>query len=223
MLLTGLGSSGCPAPVVVEAAAEDPGPRPVHDALVAEGDRGGLNQEQVEQAFASLEPAMASCIAEGTARVAALGGRCTIALRIAADGSVESVHLSESTLGDRQTERCILDAVRGRPWPRPLGGVGEAEHQLQVEPASAVTSWKRQPSAASSRALMKSFWPCLKGVRGRFRATFYLRPDGHVLAAGVAAPNSAAADKSDCIVDALRRQSFGRQRSRLTKGTLTIP
>jgi hypothetical protein len=71
--------------------------------------------------------------------------------------------------------------------------------------------------------LLRSVGKCLRRSRGRFTATVYLRRDGSVLSVGVAPPSAAAEEKADCVAEALHKVKFGKQRSRVTKGTFTVP
>jgi hypothetical protein len=215
---------GCGASSTETAAAPEPTiVRVASTGIAAEGDVGGLSQEDVETAFESLGPAVQRCAEQGLARIDALAGSCTIALRIARDGSAHWAYMKESSLGDRDTERCILDAVRARKWPKPLGGEGEALHSFNIDSSVPVTVWEGDHVRSVRGLLARSVSRCMRRGRGRFTATVYVRRDGSVLSAGVAPPSAAAEDKADCVADALHKVKFGKQRSRLTKGTFQIP
>lgn len=216
-------STGCAAGPAETVAAPTPTVEPERPPdIVAEGEVGGLNEEDVETAFQSLQPEIVRCVEQGMTRIEGLGGSCTVALRITREGGARWAYLKESTLGDRETERCILDAVRVRSWPKPLGGEGEAEHSFVIEGLVPTTKWDWNRVRPMRRALDRATWPCLGRTRGRFNATLYLRWDGHVLGAGVATSSAVAEEKSDCLADALRTLKLGKQRSRLTKVTFRV-
>ncbi len=187
-----------------------------------EAQRGGMNQEEVERTFFALQPEVQACLERGSARLEPLGGSFTVTLRIKLDGSVRSAYLSSSTLGDRESERCVLRAASAAAWPRPKSGEGEVSHTYTFDGMVEVHTWdgKRMRSAMST--IMKKLWKCVSGVRGRFTATVYVRGDGRVMSAGVAPPSAAAEEKSDCIAETLTTFNFGRQPRRVSKVTFPI-
>lgn len=217
------GLVACAGAAAEQPPAEEGKRRPAGPAMVVEGETGGLNQHDVESAFLSLHPKVERCIAQGMERIGALGGTFKVTMRIAPDGTAHSVFLSESTLGDRDTESCILDQIRAKSWPEPLGGDGIAEHEFAVdaqEPAAALDSDDFRPAM---RFIRRKVHPCLRRVRGRFVATLYISRSGQVRAAGIAPPSPEGEEQADCVAEALRKFNFGRQRSRLSKVTFAVP
>ena len=64
-----------------------------------------------------------------------MGGAVTFFIAVNLDGTVKDAHLEQSTLGDRETEKCLIDVLRGQKWPRPIGGkVGEARNSMDLDP-----------------------------------------------------------------------------------------
>jgi hypothetical protein len=184
------------APVEVHGQARERPPE-------TDGEIGGLSGDGYEEAFAELEQSFAGCVRRRASELDVLGGYLRLRLRVDRSGAPKWAYLAESTLGDRETERCVLDLVKARRWPRPLSGDGIAEKTLSVDPAV-------QPAPLRASQLGGAVWRaralsqhCRRGIKGRFTATAYVDPDGQVLAAGVAAPSEAGEDASDCIVDAV--------------------
>ena len=191
--------------------------------MVVEGETGGLNQHDVESAFMALHPKVERCIVDGMDRIGALGGTFKVSMKIDPDGTAHSVFLSESNLGDRDTESCILELIRAKTWPRPLGGDGLAEHEFAVdalEPAAELDSDELRPAM---RSIRRKVHPCVRRVRGRFVATMYISRNGQVRGAGIAPPSAAGEERADCVAEALRKFNFGRQGSRLSKVTIALP
>src|SRR5262245_50274399 len=98
-------------PVVAAPAptteAIDPGPTSM------EAEIGGMNEDAMDDAFNALGSPLQRCLEDGLSRVNELGGHFKLSLRIDRQGSTKWVYLSESTLGDRETEKCVLDLARG--------------------------------------------------------------------------------------------------------------
>ncbi len=182
-----------------------PTPRPAYDTGPTSygSEVGGLSQEDVEEQLASMQPAFLRCVRASSHAITWLGGQVGIRMRLAPSGRVRWVYLTESTLGDRDTERCLLDTIRGRTWPRPLSGDGLAHTSFEVEPSEAPSSWPRFKAAAIAQRAREATRACRNGVEGSFVATVYVAPQGHVLSAGVAPPDERGEAASDCIVQAL--------------------
>jgi len=222
-LIAPLGCDGAPAPKApvtdeIVVADEAPAPKATFTQQV-----GGMNQEAVEKSFARLQKSVIRCLERGSSRLEGLGGTFTLNLRIAMDGSVRWVHLSSSNLGDRQSERCILDAAASRSWPQPKGGEGEINHTYTVDAAVPVHVWQAKRLRTAMPEIRKKVWKCFGGARGHFETTLYIKQSGRVASAGVAPPRHEDDEKVDCLVDVLTGLSFGWQRQKLTKVTFTLP
>jgi hypothetical protein len=189
----------------------------MHDATPAidrgptsyEGDIGGLSQEDVEEQFAALRPRLIDCVRRASARLSWLGGRVSLKMRTDRSGNVRWVYLADSTLGDRDTERCVLRVVQSRTWPRPLSGEGLAQTSFDVDPSEAPLALPSYKTALLAQRARAATSKCRKGIVGAFQATAYVGPAGEVLAAGVAPPDERGEGASDCIAEALRDVRIG--------------
>jgi len=210
--------ASAPAPILRDA-------EPVHEkvdrgAASMESDIGGLNEEAMDRAFASLE--VQRCLTEGSSRLSAIGGKFKLRLRINRDGGARWAYLSESTLGDRATEKCVIDLARGKSWPRPLGGEGLADKAFEIDaPAAPVLLEEKRMLVDVARARAAAA-RCRRGVSGSFFATVHVRPDGRVTAAGVAPPSERGEDVADCVVDAIRKLRFRPSAPRAAKVSFEI-
>lgn len=184
----------------------DPGPSSF------EAEIGGMDEYAVNEAFNALAPDFARCVARGSEELATLGGHAEIALRVRRDGRIRWAYLRDSTLGDRDTERCVLDLVRSTRWPRPLSGEGLADSSFDVEP-------RTEPAVVDARRVGRGVVRarnqtdgCRRGVRGTFRATVHLADDGRVVAAGVAPPSEEGESVADCVAESIEGMYFGFRR-----------
>lgn len=191
-----------------EAQAVDRGPTSY------EGDVGGLSEEDVDARFVALKPSIDACLFAGTVRNETFGGRFVIALRIDRAGHVRHAHLSESTLGDRQAERCVLDVVREATWPKPLSGEGLASKSFEVDPATPPAELRAERFRGAVRAATQRAAAC---GDGGFVATAYVGPDGVVASAGVATHEPEGEAAADCVADAVSGVRFGGARGRVGK------
>jgi len=178
-------------------------------ATHVEGELGGMNEEAVASKFESLKDPIFACVTDGAARVKELGGHFAISLRIDREGGVKTAYLAESTLGDRATERCVLDVVRKATWPKPLGGEGIAKRSFDVDAGVEPFAAKADRIKPAIAKLAQKINACKSGGRGHFVATAYVKPNGKVKSAGVAPPNADAEQASDCVVEAIQSLRLG--------------
>lgn len=173
---------------------------------------GGMSEEKVDAAFKKVLGSLESCLNRGTERVEFLGGSVSFFLQVDANGKVDESYLEHSTLGDRETEKCMLSAVRGRTWPKPVGGMhGLARKSFDFDPPNDVrppVEWDSEQVKSALKKLSDKLDECRDGVSGPFEATAYVSAEGRVLAAGVTPPNAAGERAVDCLVSAIREGSF---------------
>jgi len=115
-----------PAPTVEAPAVE----APVAEAPVVRQELGSIDDGAVGATFTKIGPQLETCHAEGRARVGALAGDVAIFVRVDAHGAAKYAYFESSTLGERDTEKCILDLVAQTTWPAPTGGEAEIRHSL---------------------------------------------------------------------------------------------
>jgi len=209
-----------PRAVIADAA---PVPEKVDTGPTSmESEIGGLNEEAMDKAFASLD--VNRCVAQSGDKLDQLGGELRLKMRIDRRGSARWAYLSRSTLGDRDAEKCVLDLVRARSWPRPLGGEGVAEKEFVVDPRTEPQALEERRTLVPIALARAEAGKCRHGVRGSFFATVYVRADGQVVTAGVAVPSEQGEDVADCMVEAVRKIRFrgGSSSSRPTKLSFEI-
>lgn len=225
--LLGCGANQTAQPIAVPATPEPDdgfrmGPMPTSYG----SEIGGLSQEDVEEQFQSLQPSFARCVSRASSGASWFGGRVSVRMRLDPAGHVRWAYLTDTTLGDRDAERCLLDIIRSRTWPRPLSGDGLAESTFEVEPGEAPDSWPRFKASALASRAREATRSCWETVEGKFTATAYVEPDGRIIAAGVAPPDEEGEAVSDCIAGALedlRVSHLTRGQQSTAKVSFTLP
>jgi hypothetical protein len=228
LLATGLLSAACggaePAPKTANDRPElstDEGPR-----ISASSEIGGMNEDAVDDAFKSSVGSLQRCVDKGATRVEFLGGSASFFLKINREGKVDQAYLEHSTIGDRTTERCMLDALRAKSWPKPVGGEhGLARKSFEFDPPNDVrppTFWEQNDAAPGLKKIASDLGACKDGRQGAFEATLYVDTDGKVLAAGVAPPDEDSEAAVDCLVGVLESASFPSPGSWPAKVTLNL-
>jgi hypothetical protein len=172
---------------------------------------GSIDQREVEKTFAKLQGPLEKCHVQGRDRVEYLSGDVKIFLRIDGAGKVRWSHFEDSSLGDHETEKCIMQVFTSAQWPKPEGGEAEVRHGFGWGPGGerAPTSWgpdKVTKAVDDSKDAQKELGKCKAGVKGDFKVTAYVEPDGkngkfHGI--GVVPPSKEAASQIECVVKAL--------------------
>ena len=189
---------------VEKQAIDDP------SKLIYEAEVGGLPEEAMQHAFVSFHAPVEACLNAGYERVSILGGHFKMALKIDRAGKAKNAFLVESTLGDRDTEKCILDAARQRDWPHAVGGDGLADTSFDIDPPKEHMTWDAKKVKPAVMQARESTRKCRRGIDGGFTATAYVRADGRVFSAGLATPNAEGEGVADCMVEVIRKLRFGR-------------
>ena len=186
---------------------------------------GGLDETKVNAIFESSLSRLEGCLQQGSSRVEFIGGSVSFFVKIDVSGKVEATYLEKSTLGDRDTEKCMLDAIRAKSWPRPVDGdIGLARKSFDFDPPNDV----RPPSDYDQEHLNKALekisgkLASCKNGRGSYEATIYVATDGSVLAAGATPPDETGEESVDCLVSTLKSASFPSPGSWPAKVTFTL-
>jgi hypothetical protein len=177
----------------------------VKPGLKMKSELGSVDPDAVTRAFHALDDKFGDCQKQGLDRVEVLAGSLKFFLRIGDDGSARWAYFEESDLGDRDTEKCMIDAVLGARWPKPDGGDAEARYTMDL-PAQGrpATDWNSDKVAAALGKAGDAIDQCKAGAGG-FKGTIYVGPGGKVLAAGVAVSSKDAAGHADCVAKVLAK------------------
>jgi len=140
---------------------------------------GSIDERAVQQTFDRLQTKIEVCHKQGRDRVEYLAGDVKVFLRVASDGHVKYSYFEDSTVGDRDTEKCILDVFGATNWPKPEGGEAEVRNGFGWSGGSerAPARW---PAEKVTNALgaegRHAIDECKSGVSGDFRVTAYVEP-----------------------------------------------
>ncbi len=187
---------------------------------------GALNEAQVTSAFQKASDVMLGCLKRGADRLPYLSGAIKVYVRVDGAGRVKYTYLKRSTLGDLETERCMLDALRKQSWPAPVGGKeGYAENELTFDPPDRVrlpVSWSESDAGKNVAAMRGVLSDCAKSASsGKLSATIHVETDGSVLSVGVAGEEPGTEQASGCVekgLKAIKLSSPGSFAAKLTIG-----
>jgi hypothetical protein len=230
VIALGAGAAGCstPPPPVAAPTSEAPkAERPVRQSVTVQAEIGALDEEGTRKVFASASRALGACFARGSERVPYLAGDVRFYVRIDREGRARYVYLAESSIGDRETEECMLRTLRAAAWPAPLGGdEGEARSEFHFEPgggAHPVVAWTAANLGEPYRKARPALTACRRHAgAGPMRATFYVDPEGKPAAIGVSVSDARGEDAAACVIEALRGVTFTSPGESAAKVTIAI-
>ena len=191
-----------------------------------ESEIGGLDETKVKQTFQRSSEKLSACYSKGSQRLPYLSGDVRFVIRIAKDGSARWAFVKDSSLGDRETETCMLAVLKSALWPRPLGGEGLAENSFSFEPGGderPPVAWRPEQLGSSYRNAKGALAQCRRksGTKG-LKATFYVETDGKPAAIGVSSADERGEAAVTCIIDALHGLRFNSPGSYASKVSVTI-
>jgi hypothetical protein len=181
--------------------------RPTRPALQMKSELGSVDPGAVKKVFHELDDKFSDCQKRGVDRVEVLSGGVKFFLRIGQDGSAKWAYLEESEVGNRDTEKCLIDVVLGARWPKPDGGDAEARYgmELPLQSTRPPTDWPSDKVASALGRHGDAIDKCKGGAGASFHATMYVGPGGRVLSAGVVAAAKDTDDQADCLVGVLEK------------------
>ncbi|MGH7327006.1 MAG: AgmX/PglI C-terminal domain-containing protein [Polyangiaceae bacterium] len=146
---------------------------------VVQEELGSIDNDAIDGAFGGIENDIESCLVAGRARVSTLGGDVTVFMRIDTQGHVRWSYLQASTLGDRDTEKCLLDLMSRSQWPAPVGGEAEVTHSFGGDSASrrSPVSWESEKvtfAIDASQPTRRAINQCKHGANGTIDLTGYV-------------------------------------------------
>ncbi|MBX3203930.1 MAG: AgmX/PglI C-terminal domain-containing protein [Labilithrix sp.] len=170
-----------PPPKTEEAVKEEPTRETPSGGPTIEQELGSIDQRAVEKKFDALQAKLETCHKQGRDRVDYLAGDVKVFMRVGKDGRVKYSWFEESTLGDRETEKCILDLFGATDWPKPVGGEAEVRNGFGWPGGSErpPTSWGPEKVIGAlddDKDAKKSVEKCKSGVSGDFHVTAYVEP-----------------------------------------------
>ena len=151
---------------------------------------GSIDEGAVQKTFDRLQTKLEVCHEHGRRKVEFLSGDVKVFLRVGQDGRVRYGYLEGSTIGDRETESCILDVFSRADWPKPQGGEAEIRNGFGWSAGS-----ERQPASWPAEKALNALGPddrkaideCKAGASGTYKVTGYVEP-GEVEAPAVVEP-----------------------------------
>jgi hypothetical protein len=195
------------APVIAPVAEPAP-PPPVPASVRIRGLTGTLNKDDVHQTMEARQNELDACIHESRRRLRLVSGTIKFSFKVDAEGVVEDVHPTESTIGHYTLESCILRVLSETVFPKPDGSASARfDWGLTVEPATARAPDPIEPDVLDKvldKHASEVREACETKKRERFTVTAYINRRGKVVSAGALAEPADAAEKLECVLDGIK-------------------
>ena len=207
-------------------AIDGHGPAPRGRTMSASSEIGALDPHKVTETFSESLGDLQQCLHEGAQRIEFVGGEIGFFLKIDETGRLSHAHAELTTIGDRQTEKCMLDALRDRSWPPPEGGkTGLARNSFAFDMPNDVrapTPWDGDRVSDTLRDLSDDLDECKSGTNGSFTATMYVGTRGEPMGVGMSPPDEDGESAVDCLTEVLLGASYPSPGSWPAKVTFTL-
>jgi hypothetical protein len=179
------------------------------DGAQMTGLMGTIPRHEVENTLNPRMGRFSRCFEHRMGAVEFLGGNIRMSFRIRTDGTVAWVYPSQSDVGDRGVEQCVLSEARSTRFPRPRGGEAEFSWGFGFDAPDDVRpplNWTADALGNQLSSVGELVSAC--NANGSYEVTAYVEPGGRVLAAGGSAPSAEDEAVLDCILERVRAWSM---------------
>lgn len=190
--------------VIVEKDDDEPA-----DGVTFTHKRGQMAQDTIQEGLSPHTQELTDCYMTKVGRRRWLGGHVVLHWDIKADGTVTSVKLSESDLGNWDIEKCLLEAARTATFGKPVGGDADFTVPLDFSAKGNAQIWDEDKSlrAIGGQLVKLDTCPDKKAKKHdkpiNVTVTLYVGPHGKAQSVGFSSPNTEITDEwMDCAAKA---------------------
>jgi len=215
-----------PTRVVVETEKDDE----PQDGIKFTHTRGKMDQAAITSGLEPHTQAMTDCYMTKVGRRRWLGGHVVLHWDIKADGTVTSVKLSESDLGNWDIEKCLLEAARAATFDKPQGGDADFTVPLDFSAKGNAQIWDEDKSLRAIGGQLAKLDTCpdpkemrklkkpMQKAPINVTVTLYVGPHGKAESVGFSSPNTEiTAEWMDCAVKAANAWRLPDPRGQIAK------
>ena len=206
--LSGCGSAPPPAVAKPKTSKRARGPQ-----LNVHGEVGAMDEGAVREVFAEALEDLNHCVESNRERIPFIAGEVEVYVRVANDGTVRFAYLRASELGDWVTERCIVDQLGKRRWPKPKGGEeGFVVQRLDLGGSMVDRATSELAPSDLGRDLDKPLAE-LRSCRrdagtGPVEVTMYIDPNGKTMGSGMGFADERGLQVAECMIAVIDKALF---------------
>jgi TonB family protein len=186
-----------PTRVVVETEKDDE----PQDGVTFVHKRGQMAQDTIQAGLSPHTQELTDCYMTKVGKRRWLGGHVVLHWDIKADGTVTSVKLSESDLGNWDIEKCLLEVARTATFGKPVGGDADFTVPLDFSAKGNAQVWDEDKSLRAIGGQVAKLDTCpdkkaKKPVKPiNVTVTMYVGPHGKAESVGFSSPNTEITDE----------------------------
>jgi len=169
LCLLGCGGSKPPPEKPEEKKVSLPPPQPEEDepedGVTFKKQKGQISQEAIEAGLAPIKEAMTDCYNSRVGKRKWLGGEVNLKWELKADGSVKSVKITASNVGDWAVEKCLLDLAWNATFEKPSGGDADFDLPLTFTPTRITQDWDDDKSLKAIGGQLAQLDDCPEGPK----------------------------------------------------------
>lgn len=178
---------------------------------------GGLSKKSIRTTIRAHASAIRACYLNALKTNPKLQGRVIVSFTINAKGRTFLERIRKSSLQHKESERCILSAVRTMRFPKPIhGGVVRVNYPFTFRPARSVrTKWNKDSIKQSIRKHQSAIQACYSsalrgrpGLRGKVWVSFTIDAQGKTTLARISKSSLQHKSCERCIVSVIRNVRF---------------
>jgi hypothetical protein len=188
---------------------------------------GALDEGQVKATFQRVSKQFAACSERGTARVPYMAGEISFKIRVNSEGKARWVFVKDSSLGDYDTEACMVRVLKGASWPSPVDGQeGLAENSFAFEPGGderMPVTWSPDQLGPKFKDAQGKLSQCRSDAgTGPLKATLYVDTEGKPGSIGVSVSDEKGEAAITCVIETLSGLTFPSPGSFASKVSIPI-
>ncbi len=192
----GVAVAEAPLPESASRAASVDGP----EGFEVSGMTGSIDRQSVDTALLARGHDVARCL-DG----AVDAGLVRLLVRVRTDGSVAWAYPSESTVANRDVERCLSNVMRTTTFAAPNGGEATFSWSIAVD-GPVDTVWDASHVATLvDEHTAEILATCAPPDGARFRITARVTGQGRIATAGVATDRPVSSATLDCVASQVAR------------------
>ena len=166
------------------------------DGLEVEGLRGRLDTYDIQEGMRPHAGKLQRCYTDYAGRRRYVGGDIELGFVVERDGTVKSVHVTQSDLGAWPVEKCMLEVCRQMRFPKPKGNAAaEFSVPLSFAARSRVDDWNEARTESEVSEISAEIDSCAEetgaGAPTGVLVTLYVGSRGKVKSVGFAAGEGA--------------------------------
>ena len=208
-----------------------PKPAPKHEdgppGMNVDSELGVLETDDVEATLADHFEDIRGCYGRAGKAQRYAGGRVLLRFLVNGDGTAQDVWVIESSLGNYDVERCLVDVGRHISFHAPTGGKSTTfEYPVEFRSTNQVAVMDIDgPKVEHDVAvLLPQLAACGQVAPEGVSAIIYIEPNGFPGSVGLAAGAALDEDAGDCIVQTIRGWKMSTTLpGRVMRATFNIP